>query len=103
MSNEKTFSDPAFFSMTVSMAYGTCLALAYPVSGGSLNPALGFNIALLNSWSGNNFNSAWVYLIVPFISALLIGLLFRFVIFKNVMKVDKSMDVEKILDQAALE
>ena len=63
-----------------SISFGIFVLIAYPISGGCLNPAIGFSICfvdLFKTGSGNEVKYVWIYLIFPLIGALLAIMVFE--------------------------
>ena len=54
------------------MTFGIFVLLAYPISGGCLNPAIGFSITLVNSFidGANSLEYIWIYLVFPLLGSL---------------------------------
>lgn len=72
--------------MFTSIAFGSCVLLAYPISGGCLNPAIGFGINLVNviaKGEGSAISSVWMYVAMPFLGGIL-GVIFFEKVYKNI-------------------
>lgn len=69
--------------------------IAYPISGGVLNPAIGFGICLVNVIEKGTpaaIQFIWVYVIFPFIGALL-AIIFYEKVYKRVSINDNETSV----------
>lgn len=73
--NKTRFSkDHALNLLYTSIAFGSCVMLAYPISGGCLNPAIGVGINIVNviaKGEASAIEFIYLYLGVPFGGALL--------------------------------
>ena len=70
----KTFQrEPALMSLFWSAAFCCCLSMTSLITGGSLNPAIGFaiNLTMLCNKQPGAMNWVWIYLIFPFVGAVL--------------------------------
>jgi len=67
-----------------SVAYGTFLNLAYPISNGALNPAIAIGICLVDSFAGQttSIKNSWVYLSMPLVGSLLAVVFYEFLYLK---------------------
>ena len=57
-----------------SISYGTCVLIALPISGGCLNPAIGFSVcivSLFDKLDGHTMEFVWVYMIFPCIGSFI--------------------------------
>lgn len=73
--------DPALNLMYTSIAYGTFVTLNYEVSGGVLNPAIGFAVSLVNL-VGKNDNkhiyTLWLYTLMPMVGCIIASLIYKY-------------------------
>jgi len=86
-----------------SIAYGTFLNLAYPITNGALNPAISIAICLTNSFAGyqDSIKESWVYLTMPILGSIIAVIFYEFVYVKLTVKVaeKKQKDDQKTLTQ----
>ena len=70
----KSFSrEPALMSLFWAATFSCCLSMTSYITGGSLNPAIGLaiNLTMLFDKIPHAMKWVWIYLIFPFLGALL--------------------------------
>jgi len=75
----------------LSLAVGSCVLFAFPVSGGCLNPAAGVGLSftnLLDKGTSKEIEYIWVYGLLPFLGGLL-AVAFYELVFKR-MQLENS-------------
>lgn len=86
--------DPAMVTLFISIAYSSCISIAQPISGGAINPAVGFGLNLINFFQNPKAESIewiWLYVAVPFVGSLL-AVLFYETKFKQVQQQAKQLE-----------
>jgi glycerol uptake facilitator-like aquaporin len=67
--------------LVISISLGVCVTLAYPISGGCLNPAIGTSISFVDFIDTNGSKEAieyiWVYAAMPFVGAILASIFYE--------------------------
>jgi glycerol uptake facilitator-like aquaporin len=95
-SKTKFSSDRHLNPMFTSIAFGSCVLLAYPISGGCLNPAIGVGINIVNviaKGEASAIQFIYVYAVIPLIGGV-VAILF----FEKVYKRINFEQSESILD-----
>lgn len=87
--DEKTrfSSDPAKNSLFLSIAYGSCVLLTYPISKGPLNPFIGTAVCFTDLFNGGGEKAiefVWIYAAAPFIGAL-VSVFFYETVYKRIV------------------
>ena len=80
-------SDSALNCFFISVAYGSCVMLAKPISGGCINPAVcvGINITnFLDGFSGSAIKWIWLYGLLP-LAGSIIAILFYEFLYKRIL------------------
>lgn len=79
--NHEDIRDPALMSLFWAIGFVCCLTMTSEITGGSLNPAIGLaiNLTMLANKKAGAMQWVWVYLIFPFIGALLAVLFYHLV------------------------
>ena len=90
-------------SLFWAIAFVCCLTMTSEITGGSLNPAIGFaiNLTMLVDKKAGAMQWVWVYLIFPFIGALLSVLFYHFVYQRTKIN-DDEVDEEYEDDGSAM-
>lgn len=87
-------ADPAKNCLFLSIAYGSCVLLAYPISKGPLNPFIGISVCFTDLFNGGGEKAiefVWIYAIAPFIGALLSVLFYETVYKRVVVESEESL------------
>ena len=81
-------------SLFWAIGFVCCLTMTAEITGGALNPAVGFaiNITMLADKKAGAMEWVWIYLIFPFIGALLAVLFYHFVYLRT--KINDDIDEE---------
>lgn len=85
-SKTRLSKDSALNLLYTSIAFGSCVLLAYPISGGCLNPAIGVSINIVNAIDKGEATAIefiYLYAGVPFGGALL-AILFYEKVYKTI-------------------
>lgn len=96
--------EPALMSLFWSATFCCCLSMTSLITGGSLNPAIGLAInltMLFDSYEGA-MNWVWIYLIFPFVGALLSIIFYQFIYLKTKINTYEGEEQE-ILDNNSAE
>lgn len=96
--DEKTrfSSDPAKNSLFLSIAYGSCVLLTYPISKGPLNPFIGTAVCftdLFNSGGEKAIEFVWIYASAPFIGAIVSVFFYELVYKRVVVESEESLSM----------
>lgn len=85
-------------SLFWSATFCCCLSMTTLITGGSLNPAIGLAInltMLFDSYPGA-MNWVWIYLIFPFVGALLSIIFYQFIYLKTKINTDDDYESETL-------
>ena len=98
--------DPALMSLFWSIGFVSCLTMTAEVTGGSLNPAIGFaiNLTMLANGQAGAMNWVWIYTIFPFVGSILSVVFYHFVYQKtkiNDDEIDEDFDEGSVTDKDA--
>ncbi len=82
----------------ISVAYGSCVLLAKPISGGCINPAVcvGINITnLLDTGDGDSIKWIWLYVLCP-LGGSIVAILFYETLYRRIlMETLDSLSIEE--------
>jgi glycerol uptake facilitator protein len=93
--NTRFSKDPSIWSLIVGGIYGVGVTYNAGISGGCLNPALGFCVQMVMMFAqgGHAIKYIWLYIIMPFVGGF-VALIFHEHVYKNTCEGD-DIDYEE--------